>query len=58
MKKYEFNDPEILEELDKLRLFFHRKKFAPDTINVYCNYTGYFLEWEQTCLGFDPGTPE
>ena len=47
MKQYHFEDPVILEELDKLTLFFHQKKFAPDTIKTYCNYTGYFLEWQQ-----------
>jgi len=45
MKKYEFNDPEIIVEQTNLASYFHRKKFAPDTIKVYCNYTGYFLEW-------------
>lgn len=47
MRKYEFTDPEIQQEQSKLRLFFQKKKFAPDTIKVYCNYTGYFLEWQQ-----------
>lgn len=47
MRKYDFKSPEILEELDKLILFFQKKRFAPDTIKTYCNYTGYFLEWQQ-----------
>lgn len=47
MNRYEFTDPEILEELEKLCFFFQQKRFAPDTIKVYSNYTGYFLEWQQ-----------
>jgi len=47
MRKYEFTDPEILHQLEELASFFHQKRFAPDTIKTYCNYTGYFLEWQQ-----------
>jgi integrase/recombinase XerD len=45
MRKYSFTDPEILLQLHKLTSFFQQKKFAPNTIKVYCNYVGYFLEW-------------
>lgn len=57
MKQYHFESPEILKEQDKLRLFFHQKKFAPDTIKVYCNYTGYFLE-RQASLGLEKEVKE
>jgi integrase/recombinase XerD len=45
MHRYQFESPEINKELEKLTSFFHQKNFAPDTIKVYCNYTGYFLNW-------------
>lgn len=43
--RYNFKAPEILQELEKLTLFFQKKYFAPDTVRTYGNYTGYFLEW-------------
>ena len=46
MRKYDVTDPEVLAALDRLTSFFHQKKFAPDTIKTYCNYTGYFLTWQ------------
>ena len=45
MNRYDFTDTKILEEQANLASYFHQKKFAPDTIKTYCNYTGYFLEW-------------
>lgn len=45
MNRYDFTDLEILEEQANLASYFHQKKFAPDTIKTYCNYTGYFLAW-------------
>jgi len=48
MKTYDFQNPEIIIEQAKLASFFHKKRFAPDTIKTYCNYTGHFLEWFHT----------
>lgn len=45
MNPYNFESPEILEELHELNFFFQEKKFSPATIKTYSNYTGHFLEW-------------
>jgi integrase/recombinase XerD len=45
MEKYSFTDPEILHQLHEFTSFFQKKRYAPNTIKVYCNYAGYFLEW-------------
>ena len=45
MKRYCFESPEIHQEQANLASYFYQKKFAPDTIKTYCNYTGYFLAW-------------
>lgn len=49
MKKYKFTHPEVIKQLHELASFFQQKKrFSPDTVRIYCNYAGYFLEWQQT----------
>jgi integrase/recombinase XerD len=47
MNRYSFTDPEILLQLQKFASFFQKKRYAPSTIKVYCNYAGYFMEWSK-----------
>jgi integrase/recombinase XerD len=43
--EYNYIDPHIIEEQKKLSFFLHQKKYSPDSIRIYNNYTGYFLTW-------------
>lgn len=43
--EYNYTDVRILEEQKKLSFFLHQKKYSPDSIRIYNNYTGYFLTW-------------
>jgi len=45
MKHYKFTDTGILKELELLSSYLEEKHYSPETIRVYQNYTGYFLEW-------------
>jgi len=43
--EYNYTDTHIQEEQKKLSFFLHQKKYSPDSIRIYNNYTGYFLTW-------------
>lgn len=43
--EYNYTDPHIREEQKKLSFSLHQKHYAPDSIRIYNNYTGYFLTW-------------
>ncbi len=43
--EYNFTDPNILEQQQKLTFYLQQKGFAPDSRKMYSNYLGYFLNW-------------
>jgi integrase/recombinase XerD len=46
--EYNYTDPTILEQQQRLIFFLQQKGFAPDSQKMYSNYTGYFLSWSTT----------